>query len=636
MDHRSDLVGNRWVRLALLVPAVALLVAAGPVAGSSPDVGGNAGLVVPPDVDPKVDSLVRPLGAVPAVLTVDELLRVELDLEVGPDDVSATLVPSFGHVRTPVPLGPPVRVRSGVTSGLWPGRTVTAATFELPPDVGPAGLYDLQVSWTSPDGDGRDTQRRAVSVVDEHLDAPRVVVIADPSVGDPRPIQEGAEDAAAGDPGSLVEKTDRTAGASDGNGRWGALKQVIDELNVVRPDFVLVAGDLTFGVHPRALPYEYEDAWRIFDRLEVPSFFSPGNHDLYAFDDYAGTGPHAVDGLAMWEAYFGPAYYSVDVGADLHLVSLNTFDWERRMPFPPPDFSTLSGGQVRQEQFEWLRQDLASYRSANPRGAIVTLAHHDPSWIRARHPWPGENRLELRDLLDTYDVGVHFAGHTHEDRVARYHRGDIVQTSGRPHRGDPVGVLSYLRRDDTIDDSWSQARLGRVLRQPAHGPLFVTTTTAASGLKGEDWGLGGYWGWRLADLTPSPQGGYDPNRFGYPATREFLDEHAERPENWNADHAVYGLFSYPSYHLSTRTVDGNDGRSDRAVVEIASDLDTDVSTTVRLVVTGDPSSLRIDGGELVRSRTDGATTDLWVATSVPANERVTISVTRRPRSVSTG
>jgi hypothetical protein len=296
------------------------------------------------------------------------------------------------------------------------------------------------------------------------------------------------------------------------------------------------------------------------------------------------------------------------------------------MPFPPPDFDTLSGGQIRAEQFAWLQADLAAYRRHNPDGAIVTLAHHDPSWVQARHPWPGERRLETRDLLAEHDVGVHFAGHTHEDRVARYHDGHIVQTNGRPHRDDPIAQLSYLRRDNSIDADWSQSELGRILHDPAHGPLFVTTTTAASGLKGEDWGLGGYWGWRLADLAAARGGGYDPAGFGYPATRQFLDEQAERPENWNPDHAEFGLFSYPSYHLDSETLEGNDGTARTAAVRVTSELATALDVTVRLQVAGDGRGLQVSGGRLVRARSDGEVTDVWVATTVPAEEGRTVEV----------
>ena len=605
--------------LSLLVPAV--LAAA---FGSTPQAPAA------PTMQPKVDVILRPLAAAPAIVTVDEPLAVELAGEAGViRRVTASLVPSFGAVRTPVRLAGPRSVDADVASHLWPGRAVTRFALDLPVRAGLSGLYDLRVEWSGADGTGSDLQRRAVNVVHEHPANPRVAVIADPSVGDPRPVQEGAEDAAGGDAASLADKTDRTLGARDGNGRWGALRQVIDELNLVQPDFVLVAGDLTFGVHPRALPYEYEDAWAILDELEVPAFLAPGNHDLYAFDDAAGL-DGAIDGLAMWEQYFGPAYYSVDIGPSLHLVTLNTFDWDYRAPARPPGTDILSGGQVRREQLEWLRDDLAAYRRANPRGAVVTLAHHDPSWIKARHPWPGANRLELRDLLAAHDVGVHFAGHTHEDRVARYHRGNVVQTNGRPDRGDPVRKLSYLRRDDTIDESWSQRRLGGILHEPGHGPLFVTTTTAASGLKGEDWGLGGYWGWRLADLTPARGGGYDPAAFGYPASREFLQRRAERPENWNHRHARHGLFSYPSYHLWAKTVDGNDAESSTAVVEVTSDLAVDLDVTVRVVVAaGDARGLNVKGGRLVRSRSDGTATDAWVATTVPAGGRRTVTVVSR-------
>jgi hypothetical protein len=345
-------------------------------------------------------------------------------------------------------------------------------------------------------GDEADTQHRAVKVVDSYPQDPTFAVIADPSVGDPRPIQEGAEDlVATGSPDSLVDKTTKTVGNPMNEDRWAALGRAIEEINLLQPDFVLIAGDLTFGVYARPANLEYEDAYRILSRLRVPSYMTPGNHDLYDFDYDDLDRPHTTDGKQLWPLYFGPLHYSVDIGPERHLVSINTFDWEddEREPANEGEGGEIrSGGQIRSEQFRWLQEDLTSYREDNRSGNIVTFAHHDPSWIEARHPWPGQNRLETRDLFDALDVEVHFAGHTHEDRVARYHAGNVVETNGR---FGPEQQLHYVLRSDTLDESWSQEELGSVLRDPSHGPLFVTTTTVSSGLKGEDWGLGGYWGY---------------------------------------------------------------------------------------------------------------------------------------------
>lgn len=590
----------------------------------------------PPDVDPRIETILAPLAHAPAFIEDDG----ELTVELAPGEVPAAtavevaLIPSVGEVRPRLELGAGTVVAA--PSRLWPGRGVTAIVVDV--DDAPPALYDLEVTWSS----GTDLQRRAVAVVDEIPENPRVVVIADPSVGDPRPIQEGVEEFQAGDTDDLAYRTQRTVGDPVEGDRWEALNRVIDDINLVQPDFVLITGDLTFAVHPRAMPYEYEDAWRILDRLEVPSFATPGNHDLYDLDYVqaeTGAPGYVSNGAEMWQAYFGPMHYSVDIGEDLHLVSVNTFDWDDLRPFPPPDFGTRSGGRIGDAQFAWLDADLEAYRARSPDGAIVTIAHHDPSWLSRRHPWPErDNRDRARELFAEHDVWVHFAGHTHEDRVARYYNpegepvGSIVETNGRQHLSDryPLQQLHYLdwSEGDADPGTHSQEELAKVIGEPHHGPLFITTTTAASGLIGEDWGLGGYWGWRLANLDPDDDGGYDPADMGYATTadaedvRAFLDGWAERPEHWNAAHAPLGVFSFPSYHLDVDPVPAMASTVSRTA---RSSLLEDLEVTLRLVVAGD--DVDAVGGEVVRTRRGQDRTDVWVRTVIPAGGEVTVTVT---------
>jgi len=608
---------------------------------------------LPPDVEPKIDMIVRPLHSAPTFLTRIETLSVELDLEqiTDPSDITASLRPSFGNVRTPVLLQEPIERVEKAESELWPNKTVIRLEFEIPEDGIVEGLYDLRVEFNI-DGIRRvDSQRRAVNIVEQHTDSPQVVVIADPSVGDPRQLLEGAEGAQNGNVEKLIKKIDGTVGISDDQAlsttpfAWAAMEQTLDEINLVNPDFVLVTGDLTFGAHPRPVPYEYEDAYQLFDRLEVPTFYTPGNHDLYEFDGYIYEGPpqgrddlskldvspeklsvlqseleadeedpHVVNGQKMWKSYFGPMHYSINIGSNIRLISINTFDWEDKTLGRTP-----AGGQVRARQLQWIREELNTYRAENPEGEVVTFAHHDPSWIDSTHAWPGKNKLELRDLLAEYNTGAHFSGHTHEDRVARYHVGNIVQTHGRQHKDQPLTKLSYMRRDDSIDESWTQTQLGQILHDPQWGPLFVSTTTAASGLEGYYWGLGGYWGWRLADLSPEPNGGYDPEGFGYPASEEFLSNHAMRPENWNAGHSEYGVFAYPSSHLESENVEGNNGVSSNAAVKVSSELAADIEVTVRLSLPDNGGQPTASAGNLMRVRRDGQSMDVWIQRTIPAN-----------------
>ena len=587
---------------------------------------------LPAALDPKIETLLAPLSSIPTIQRADELLAVEIEPGAASDaaSVEAWLQPSFGSLRPRIALGQPVEHLVDTISRIWPGRRVDRLHYRLPAELLP-DLYDLEVAVAAPSplgsARGNDHQRRAVSIVMDYPRSPRVVVLADPSIGDPRPLQDAAIDAVQRQEyAQALLLVQRSVGNPVSSERWAALNRVIREINLVRPDFVLVTGDLTFLAFPQALPYEYEDAWHLLDRLEVPAFLTPGNHDLYAVDDYLGETPPLWDGKDLWLRYFGPLHYSTDVGSQLHLVSLNTFEWPSLDPFPVEDeFDTRAAGQVLGEQLAWLDADLRRYRERSPGGTVLSYAHHDPSWMQRRHAWTGEGRLETRELLAQHGVGAHFSGHTHEDRVARYFRGDVVETNGRPHvDGHMVRELHLLLRDGNLDTNPSQGELGAILREPRHGPLFVSTTTAASQLVGDIWGLGGYWGWRLAHIdSRDGKGGLDPADFGYPVSQEYLEQRAERPENWTAEHAQYGVFSYPSHELDQEILD------EGSRLRVTSRLLTDLEIHPRLIIAAaEGQPLYAQNAEILQVRYGNGLAEARLKAIVPAQEQIDIVLGR--------
>jgi hypothetical protein len=134
----------------------------------------------------------------------------------------------------------------------------------------------------------------------------------------------------------------------------------------VRPDFVLVAGDLVkdaLRVSEAEARSYYELAGREFRSFAAPVRLVPGNHENFGIE----TALSHVDpanplfGRAMYHHYFGPDYYSFTRGG-VHFVGLNSVDID----------GTSYYGHVDSLQLAWLERDLAHVPAHVP---VVTFNH---------------------------------------------------------------------------------------------------------------------------------------------------------------------------------------------------------------------------------------------------------------------
>lgn len=383
----------------------------------------------------RINNLVWPTVGFPAITRPGSSVVVEFDPGKGGRDVGgenptgwkASMRASRAGLRS---LSYRLKARKAwrAFSERWPvgtrygsPRKVWRVEFQVPPEAVPE-LYDLEVEAAASDGWTSDTQPHAVSVADKVNNDFRFVTLAD--------IHVHGRDISW----LFQEQTDKGI-SRDGTPVY--FEKAIDQVNLIRPDFVVLLGDFVRAQHaPGDYQVEFEEFFQTMLRFEVPVFTVPGNHDLYV---------NEVDGARVWEEAFGPLHYAFDV-ANCHFTAVNTSDW----PFSDRIVMKKFGlfvyprkwqGQVRgasnerdpetfKGQLAWARDDLEAGEDSRLR---VVLMHHDPftpdgagvAWENERFAevftmgGGGKGRGALKELFSRYGVDAVFSGHLHSDDVGR-------------------------------------------------------------------------------------------------------------------------------------------------------------------------------------------------------------------------
>ncbi|MCF6139273.1 metallophosphoesterase family protein [Pseudalkalibacillus berkeleyi] len=422
-------------------------------------------------VDPKVNDIIYPLFSTPAIKEKNQSLTIKIDSQ-GKEAAgwAVKLKPTNHSALTETYELPVQKVTEG--SSHWKNSSkIYDVTVQIPKNV-PEELYDLEVTYTANGQRKTDQQPHSVKVLDKFNKDFTFLHLTDTHIGSPRNLGN-QDDPSTVSPGRLKE-----AGMwdPDPKKRWLYLQKAIKEVNLKNPDFVVVTGDLMYGqMNPQEYIYEYDETYEMLQKLDVPVYLVPGNHDYYAQD------ATLADGAKYWEQYFGPQYFSFDYGPYAHFIGYNSFDWHK---FDRSGHGTVSvptwGGQIRQEQLEWVKKDLEeNEKTAQPDQIKGLFSHHNPLWrdrdiwpqddpdvqkywkqydeqhnpqsietltlgeklgIQYDQQWHGENAHELIDVMKQNNVNLSLHGHTHIDDVTEkdgilYTTTTAIELSGKPWVG---------------------------------------------------------------------------------------------------------------------------------------------------------------------------------------------------------
>lgn len=213
-----------------------------------------------------------------------------------------------------------------------------------------------------------------------------------------------------------------------GGERPGVIDVAIEQINLLRPDFVMSVGDLIDGGTEDRIQLHKE--WDEFDekinRLKAPFFYTGGNHDL------TNTVMREV-----WKERLGPRYYHFIYQDALFLV-LDSEDYEQdRMQeiflaraeaikildgdtpsvavhsdyYKMPERRT---GRISPEQSEYFKKVLAD----NPNVKWTFLFMHKPVWMR--QDAEGLSQIESALTKRNYTViNGHFHTYAHESKNNR-------------------------------------------------------------------------------------------------------------------------------------------------------------------------------------------------------------------------
>jgi len=522
----------------------------------------------------KIRNIIYPLLSTPAIVKAGTNLVAKIDTEGGfPDNLVI-----FLKERDTSPISakfelPVVQIDKG-KSHWHESDSIYDITVDVPKDI-PEKLYDIEVSFEIENIPKEDLQNNAVKVVNNFNRDFNFVHITDLHIGSIRNIKDPSYVREAG-----YWHPDRAK-------RWLYLQKAIREINLLKPDFVIVSGDIVFGqLHPLEYIAEYEEAHRMLKQFDVPIYLAPGNHDCYAQD---GT---LTDGEKYWKNYFGPKYYSFDYGEYAHFTSLYSYDWDKldRSAQGPNCFTW--GGQVKSEQLDWIYKDLEENASRSSKRQLRAIfCHHNPA-IHDRDIWP-EDDPKVQEFWQRYDE------EHNPQKISTLILGELlgIKYGQNWHGEGSSDILQLMDQFDINTGFYGHTHIDDVFKKD--GILHVTT--ASTEIPGKPWA-----GFRLVTAKNG-------KITSYPSIPIYRDGHISS-----------GVMSLEAHYATE-----NDGHSELQLVSIHNRLGRNVTARIPVYMKDINKRYKISNGSIIQNHTYDDMQYIEVEVKIPAGTTIDVAIAEK-------
>lgn len=197
----------------------------------------------------------------------------------------------------------------------------------------------------------------------------------------------------------------------------------VERINKVKPDFVVITGDLVHNERDKFQLSEYKRIVSLID-VKIPVYQIPGNHDV--------TNEPKNDDIEFYKNEYRMDDKFSFVHKGHRFIGINSNLIKSHTP------------TLESEQWKWLNNELKKSKKAD---GVVIFSHHPFFTHDINEPVAYFNvdtlaRKQYFDLFKSHNVQAVFAGHHHQNGYATYDGIEMVTTSaiGEPLGKDPVGL----------------------------------------------------------------------------------------------------------------------------------------------------------------------------------------------------